>query len=137
MLFRRDSDLKTVDARTSDLLDRIQRIEAEHAALRAEIEGERQLRFLTAELVGVAHAATVIASAFEHFAQALRAPLPRGRIGGLARARKAWRYLDGTFMPESEKLEAYRDEYERYAAGGRARAASAKRDDLGKFAGEQ
>jgi hypothetical protein len=45
-------------------------------------------------------------------------PLPRGRAGGLARARNAWRYLDGTYMPESEKFVAYREDYERHAAGG-------------------
>jgi hypothetical protein len=49
----------------------------------------------------------------------------RGRAGGLARARQAWRSLDETFMPESAKQEAYVREYERYAASGRARASTA------------
>lgn len=75
----------------------------------------------------------VIGDAVEKFAQAMRAPVPRGRAGGLARARSAWRYFDGTFVPESEKLEAYRLEYERYASGGRARAASAYRLADGTF----
>jgi hypothetical protein len=133
MLIRSHHAVKALDARTSDLLDRIQRIEAEQAALRAEIEGERQLRFLTAEIIGAAQAAPVIGSAIENFAQAMRAPLPRGRAGGLARARDAWRYFDGTFMPESEKLEAYREQRERFAAGGRARAANAARSADGTF----
>jgi len=133
MLFRRRSDQETIDARSSDIPERIQRIEAEQSALRAEIEGERQLRFLTAEIVAVAQAAPVIGSAVENFAQAMRAPLPRGRAGGLARASGTWRYFDGTFMPESEKLYAYRAEYERFAAGGRARAAIASRARDGRF----
>jgi hypothetical protein len=136
MLFRRRSDQETIDARTSDIIERIQRLEAEQAALRAEIEGERQLRFLTAEIVGAAQAAPVIGSALENFAQAMRAQLPRGRAGGLVRARGAWRYFDGTFMPESEnKSLTYSEEYERYAADGRARARSAKRASDGTFLG--
>ncbi len=115
------------------MLERIERIEAEQSALRAEIQGERRLRFLTAEVFGAAHAAPFIGSAFEHFAQAMRAPLPRGRAGGLARARGAWRYFDGTFMPESEKREAYRLDYERFARGGRVRATLGLRGTDGRF----
>jgi len=115
----------TIEARASDLLDRIQRIEAEQSALRAEIEGERQLRFLTAEIVGAAQAAPVIGNAIENFAKAMRTPSPRGRPGGLARASNAWRYFDGTFMPESEKIEAARNYHERFAVGGRARRSRA------------
>lgn len=37
-------------------------------------------------------------------------------------------------MPESQKWEAYREEYERHAAGGRARAACALRYADGTFA---
>jgi hypothetical protein len=133
MLFRRDRDQTTIDARTSDILERIQRIEAEQATLRARIEGERQLRFLAAEIVGAVHIAPAIGSSIEQFAQAMRAPLPRGRAGGLARARDAWRYFDGTFMPESRKYEAYHIEHERFAAGGRARAANARRANDGTF----
>jgi hypothetical protein len=63
----------------------------------------------------------------------MRAPSPRGRAGGLARARSAWRHFDGTFMPESAKLEALVADYERYAASGRARAAEATRATDGTF----
>ena len=63
----------------------------------------------------------------------MRAPFPRGRSGGLARASRAWRSLDGTFMPESAKIEARMADYERYAAGGRARAARAARGTEGTF----
>lgn len=65
----------------------------------------------------------------------MRAPIPRGRAGGIGRARTAWRYFDGTFMPESAKDEALREEYERFAAGGRARAARARRALDGTFLG--
>jgi hypothetical protein len=53
---------------------------------------------------------------------------PRGRAGGLARARTAWLYLDGTCMPESARWEAYREEYELHARGGCARTPSAVRN---------
>ncbi len=72
--------------------------------------------------------------AVEIFAQAMRTPLPRGRAGGLARDRSAWHYFDGTFMPESAKFEARISEYERFAAGGRPRAACARRAPDGPFA---
>lgn len=122
-----------IEIATSDLVEGIQRLEREHAELRARVEGERQLRILTAQIVGAAQIAPVIGGAVEKFAQAMRTPIPRGRAGGLARARSAWRYFDGKFMPESEKLEAYRLEHERFAAGGRARATSARRDRDGTF----
>ena len=131
-LFRRHDNEQLVRA-TSDLSARVQRLELEHAALRVRLEGERQLRILTAHIASAAQVAPVIEAAIERFAQAMRAPLPRGRTGGLARARTAWRYFDGTFMPESEKEAAYAEEYERYAKGGRARAASASRSGLGSF----
>jgi hypothetical protein len=119
---------------TSDLLERIQRLEREQRELRARLEGERQLRILTAQIVGAAQVAPVIGEAMERFALAMRAPSPRGRAGGLARARSAWRYFDGTFMPESARVEAYQLDYERYARGGRARAAAAVRSPDGTFA---
>lgn len=118
---------------TSELLERIQRLESAQAEIRASLEGERQLRLLAANITSAALAAPTIGAAIERFAQAMRAPLRLGRAGGLARARAAWRYADGTFMPESEKLEAYRIDYERYAAGGYARANSAQRADDGTF----
>lgn len=133
MFLRRRHTEPSSDALTSDIMDRIQRLEREQAELRARLEGERQLRFLAAQIVGAAQVAPVIGAAVEKFAQAMRSPSPRGRAGGLARARGAWRYLDGTFMPESEKYDAYRREYERYAAGGQAQARSGARDGLGRF----
>ena len=98
--------------------------------MHARFEGERQLRILTAHVAVATQSSSVVGAAIERFAEALRAPLPRGRAGGLARAKTAWRYSDGTFMPEAERTMAIEEfelaEYERYAAGGRARAASAK-----------
>jgi hypothetical protein len=127
------SNRRRPDRATSDLLQRIQRLERDHAELRARLEGERQLRILAAQIVGAAQVAPVIGGAVEKVAQAMRAPLPRGRAGGLARASSAWRYFDGTFMPESQKLEAHRLEYERYARGGRSRASGARRAADGTF----
>ena len=80
--------------------------------------------------------ATVLGTSALTFLGVARCPAPFGTTGetrGLARASHAWRYLDGTFMPESEKYEARRQEYERYAAGGRARAASVLRAKDGAF----
>lgn len=127
------SDRRAPELAASDLLERVQRLEREHAELRALLEGERQLRILAVQIVGAAQIAPVIGEAIESFAQAMRARSPRGRAGGVARARTAWRYFDGTFMPESEKAQAYREEYERYAAGGRTRASKATRDLGGRF----
>jgi hypothetical protein len=132
-LFRRHDSEQLVRA-TSDLTARVQRLETEYALLRARLEGERQLRLLTAHIAAAAQAAPVIGAAIDRFAQAVRVPLPRGRAGGLSRAKTAWRYFDGTFMPESEKEAAYFEVYERYAAGGRARARKARREADGTFA---
>ncbi len=121
---------------TSDLAARFQRLENEQDVLRARLESERQLRLLTAHIAAAAQAAPAIGAAIERFAEAMLAPLPsppRGRAGGLARAKTAWRYFDGTFMPESEKDAVYLEEYERYAAGGRRRAATAVRARDGTF----
>lgn len=121
---------------TSALLARVQRLEEEQAALGTRLEGERQLRVFIAQIAAAARVAPLLGVAMERFAQAMRAPLPpvpRGRAGGLARSKMAWRYLDGTFMPESEKEAAYLEEYERYAAGGRARVARAQRARDGTF----
>ena len=120
----------------SELRARIQRLESEQATLRSRLDGERQLQILTAHISAAAQAAPAIGAAIERFAQAMRASLPlprRGHAGGLARAKGAWRYLDGTFMPESEKEVMYIQEYERYAAGGRARASRAQRASDGTF----
>jgi len=118
---------------TNDLLARVQRLEEGQAEIRARL-AERQLQVFTANLAAAAQVAPEIGAAIERFAEAMRAPLVRGRVGGLARARAAWRYFDGTFMPESEKEAAYLEEYERYAAGGRARAETASRNPNGTFA---
>jgi hypothetical protein len=118
---------------TSDLADRIQRLEQEHDHLRGRIEADRALTMLSASIVAAAHAAPMIGTAIEKFAQAMRARPARGRAGDVARARRASRYLDGTFMPESAKREYYFAEYERFAIGGRARAASARRARDGTF----
>jgi hypothetical protein len=78
-----------------------------------------------------------ISEAIEKGLRARAAPLPRGKAGGLARARSAWRYQDGTFMRESEREAAIEEwklaEYERYARGGRRRAALAQRAANGTF----
>ena len=121
---------------TNALIARVQRLEEQQAQLRARLEGDRGLRLFIGHIAAAAQAAPAIGAAIEGFAETMRAPrapIPRGRAGGLARASTAWRYFDGTFMPESEKLEAYREEYERYAAGGRTRAASARRASDGTF----
>lgn len=117
----------------SALLERVQQLEEQHAILRARIDGEADFRIFIAQITNAAQAAPIVGEGLERFAQAMRAPLPRGRSGGLARARTAWRYFDGTFMPDSEKFEFYREEYQRYATGGRARAASALRGPNGRF----
>jgi hypothetical protein len=122
---------------TSDLGRLIQRLENEQDALRSRPEGERQRRISTAHIAAAAQAAPAIGAAIERFVEAVRAPLPlspRGRAGGLARAKSAWRYFDGTFMAESEKEAAYLEEYERYAIGGRVRANQAIRNPSGTFA---
>ena len=78
------------------------------------------------------------AEAIEKGLRGMVAPLPRGKAGGIVRARSAWRYSDGTFMSEDERQTAVEGfalaEYERYAAGGRARAKTATRNSDGSFA---
>lgn len=145
MLFARERELRALRVTTSTLEERIQQLGVELAELsvrvptlddpnliarlaarvsRAQAKADRELdRFLLA-----------IHSAAETAATLSARQVRRGRAGGLARARTAWRYLDGSFMPESVKNEAYREEYERHAAGGRARAASALRYSDGTFA---
>jgi hypothetical protein len=72
------SDRRTQGNATSDLLERIKRLEREHAALRARLEGERQLRILATQIVGAAQVAPLIGGAVEKFAESMRAPMPRG-----------------------------------------------------------
>ncbi len=121
---------------TQPVLEHVQRLESDLLHLRGELEGERQLRQMKVPIHAAAHTALAIGAAVENFAQSMRAPLPpvpRGRAGGLARASSAWRFLDGTFMSESEIEELLRQEHERSAAGGRARAATARREPDGRF----
>jgi hypothetical protein len=73
------------------------------------------------------------AASIEKGCRGMVAPLPRGKAGGLERAKRAWRYSDGTFMPQREIDSFWAAEYERYAKGGRARAASAQRAPDGTF----
>jgi hypothetical protein len=46
--------MEALGQRTSNLLERIERIEVAEALLREQIEGERQLRFLVTQIVGAA-----------------------------------------------------------------------------------
>jgi hypothetical protein len=66
------SDGRTSGHATSDLLERIQRLECEQTELRARLEGERRLRILAARIVGAAQVAAVVGDAVERFAQAMR-----------------------------------------------------------------
>ena len=61
-------DRRILDHTTSDLLERIQRLEREHAALRARLEGERHLQIFAAQISGAAQVAPVIGDAIEKFA---------------------------------------------------------------------
>lgn len=91
-LFRRDDSEQLMRA-TSDLSARVQRLEEELAKLRAQVEGDRQLRNMGAQISAAAQAAPLIGAAIERFAEAMRSPLPprpRGRSGALARAKSAW-----------------------------------------------
>jgi hypothetical protein len=65
--------------------------------------------------------------------QAVMAPLPPGVTGGIARARHAWRYDDGTFMSYENEEQIRLKQHERMACGGRARARVAKRAPDGTF----
>lgn len=113
----------------STILRRLQRVERE--LLSAKLDRFFAQLHLAIELTierGLEAAASI-----EKSSHAMVAPFPRGKAGGLARSRDAWRYSDGTFMPESKKWEAYQEIYERDAAGGRARAAKALRAADGTF----
>lgn len=65
--------------------------------------------------------------------QAAIVPLPRGVAGGLARAKCAGRYDDGTWMSYDDEERIMREQHERMARGGRARANGAKRAPDGTF----
>lgn len=144
MLFTRASELDALRVTTSTLERRIQQLSVELAELRSRVptlDDPNLIARLAARLSRV-HAKAdreldrfllAIHSAGETAATLSALEARRGRAGGLARARTAWRYNNGTFMPESEKSEAYREEYERFAAGGRARASQARRASDGTF----
>jgi hypothetical protein len=117
------------------------RLDMEVAAMRGEIAALKSAASpwpgrLATEISRAGQAA--VGQAMDNFARALRRSAPvRGRAGGLACATGAWRYSDGTFMPDREKVAAIEhyeaQEYERYASGGRTRAARALRAADGTF----
>jgi hypothetical protein len=130
-----------LEARVSEVTDRLQRLEREHAQLLARIEGEAALRRVVAGAIEAAQTGAMIGAALEGFATAMRRPLKRGRAGGLARAcqvsRLRERWPDGRYMTHSDWEQIQREvasaEYLRYAAGGFARAEVAARDERGRF----
>jgi hypothetical protein len=113
----------------ADVTDRLQQVEEECARIRFGRMASAISEAAELAMRQGLPAALAIAKGL----RAVVANLPPGKAGGLARARQAWRYSDGTFMPESEKFAAYREEYERHAAGGRARAKVAARATDGTF----
>jgi hypothetical protein len=123
--------LDAIASRTSELLERIQRIAGEQSAIRAN--ADRQLRSVTSEIGSAERVAGIIGDAIHKFAAVMRSPMPRGRAGGIARVKNAWRRCDGKFLPDSGKADAYFAEYERYAAGGRAIVTRAMRAPDGTF----
>jgi hypothetical protein len=70
---------------TSDLRERLQRLEDDQTQLRARFDGERHLRILTASISSETQIAPIIGKAFEDFALAMSGTVPRGRASGLAR----------------------------------------------------
>jgi hypothetical protein len=137
MLFER----RRIAERFSELAERLQRLERDHAQLQARIEGHAALRVMIAQISAAARSAPILGSAVEAFATAMRRPLKLGRSGGLARARQAStlseRWPNGRFMShgdwQSIEWKVAEDEYMRYAAGGFARAGGARRAADGTF----
>ena len=153
MLERATSVLSLIrTTRLRDIIDTHQRLAADLSELRSTVlprlqRVERDLMGAKLDwLFGQLHIAIQLTvrqgvetgQAIEKGLRAVLAPLPRGSAGGLARARIAWRYSDGTFMRESERAAAIEElelaEYERFAAGGHARAKKAVRNRDGTFA---
>jgi len=109
----------------------------------AEAEQERRQAIavlLDRYLVAKWKQAVGVGEAFDGFARAMRSRLPRrqiSRLGGLARARSAFRRADGMFLSTAEvaalQEQIAAEEYARYAPGGRARAARAQRGSDGRF----
>jgi len=145
MLFTRATELKALRITTSALQERIQQLSAELAELRARIPTLDDSNLVARLAACVSRAQATAGRQLDQFLAGVHTAAEtaamlntqharRGRPGGLARARTAWRYFDGTFMPESEKKAAYLEEYERHAAGGREPAARALRLADGTFA---
>lgn len=63
---------------TSALLERVQRLEAEQAEIRATVEAERQLQVLTANVASAAQGAESVGDAIEQPAKVMRTPTRRG-----------------------------------------------------------
>src|SRR5271163_132215 len=130
-----------IEARISEVTDRLQRLEHDHAQLLARIEAENAMRRAVAGATEAAQTAAIVGAAIEGFAGAMRRPLKRGRAGGLARARQVSRlrerWSDGRYMSHEDWEQIEREvasaEYMRYAAGGFARAATAIRATDGTF----
>src|SRR6516162_5333608 len=97
---------RELDQLRSDVTNRLQQVEEECTRIRfgrmATAIGEAAQLAIRQGLP----AALAIAKGLH----AAVAPLPPGKAGGRARARAAWRHADGTFMPESERFQAYRAE---------------------------
>jgi hypothetical protein len=148
MLFTYGTELKALRVTASTLERRIQQLSAELAELRAHVPRLDDPNLVARLATQVGRAQAKADRALDRFLVAIQSAAEtaaslrieqdrRGRAGGLARAKTAWRYLDGTFLSEAERhanIEAFEfEEYERHAAGGRARAASAQRTPDGRF----
>jgi len=134
---------RDIDQLRAEVLGRLQHVEQQITPMTEEIAVTRLKRFL-AGMHRVVHlqieqgvpATRAIAAGL----QAVMAPLPPpppGVAGGVARARHAWRYDNGTFMSYDDEEQILIEQHERMARGGRARARSAKRAPDGTFLPEQ
>jgi hypothetical protein len=139
----------TLDQQLSELAQRVQRLEQEHAQMeaclgterRAQIEAKAALRSMIAQTDVAARSAPVFGSAFEAFPSVMRRPPKRGHPGGLPRARQISRlderWSDGRFMARDDWEQTEREIAEaedmRYAADGFARAEKAQRPADGTF----
>ena len=61
-----------LEARISEVTDRLQRLEQDHAQLLARIEGEAALRRTVAEAIEAAQTGAIVGAAIEGFASAMR-----------------------------------------------------------------
>jgi hypothetical protein len=122
----------------------IERLNAEVTEMRSEIAALKSAASPGHVATEIPHTeAATVDQAKKNSARGLVVqPTPvRGRAGGKARARDAWRCLDGTFMSDRERMAVIEDleheEYERHAAGGRARAACGVRNADGTWANNE